>query len=340
MAPKAQFKLDGVHQDLTPAAAKTGGDVVDDGLIAKVADDDIAASGTGSALTKLIVEVEKVQVACVEGRPAYFDNNGDPYGGTTGDGACTPTAAAADFCMGRFAAAAGSTAKKVKVELNAHAIVGTLNNIIDDPGAAGAIPVTRSGYCALVTTGADTRTLADASFPGQVITLSLMTDGGDCVITAASPVDQLGNTILTLGDAGDSVSLVAVQDGADIEWRILAAHGVNQVNRGAAANVITDPGDAGAIPVTRSGYCPLVTSGAEARSLADASFAGQILTLSLKTDGGDALITAASPINAAGNNECTMADVGDVLVLIAVEDGADVEWRVLSSDGCALSTAS
>ena len=101
---------------------------------------------------------------------------------------------------------------------------------------------------------------------------------------------------------------------------------------------ITDPGDAGAIPVTKSGYCPIVTGGAETRTVADASFVGQMLLLSLKTDGGDAVVTFASPVNQAGNNTATFADVGDSQMLIGVEDGSDIEWREFQNDGAGLTT--
>lgn len=107
---------------------------------------------------------------------------------------------------------------------------------------------------------------------------------------------------------------------------------------GVSRRAITDPGDAGAIPVTYSGYCPIVTAGAETRTLAAPSHAGQELLLYMKTDGGNAVITAAAAINAAGNNTITFADVTDSLLLRAVESGASLVWRVVSSDGAALST--
>jgi hypothetical protein len=107
---------------------------------------------------------------------------------------------------------------------------------------------------------------------------------------------------------------------------------------GVSRRAITDPGNAGAIPVTYSGYCPIVTAGAETRTLAAPSHAGQELLLYMKTDGGNAVITAAAAINAAGNNTITFADVTDSLLLRAVESGGSLVWRVVSSDGAALST--
>jgi hypothetical protein len=120
------------------------------------------------------------------------------------------------------------------------------------------------------------------------------------------------------------------------------AYGANGwVSTSGAAKAIVDPGDAGAIPVTASGTVPLVSGGSgETRSLADASYPGQILNLCFKTDGGgDVVVTAASPVNQTGNDEMTFADAGDQIVLMAIEDGSDYEWRVLANDGVALATS-
>jgi hypothetical protein len=103
-------------------------------------------------------------------------------------------------------------------------------------------------------------------------------------------------------------------------------------------NVIADPGDAGAIPVTSSGYCPIVTAGSETRTLAIPAFIGQELLLYIKTDGGTCVITVASAINQTGNNTITMADVRDVIRLVAIESGSNRVWHVVSNDGAALST--
>ena len=102
--------------------------------------------------------------------------------------------------------------------------------------------------------------------------------------------------------------------------------------------VIDDPGDGNAIPVNVSGHVPLVTAGAETRTIADATKAGLTLDLYLKTDGGDCVVTTASPANQTGNNTLTFADVGDHLRLGSIEDGSDFEWRIVANDGVALST--
>jgi hypothetical protein len=133
---------------------------------------------------------------------------------------------------GKASSAVGSTGQQVgvlvardRILFNPTAYTDAGANTIADPGASGAIPVTKSGSVALVTAGSETRTIADPSFPGQTLNLYLKTDGGNCVITTASPANQTGNNTLLGEDVGDHVSLQAIEDGADIEWRIVANDG-------------------------------------------------------------------------------------------------------------------
>mgnify|MGYP007024621474 FL=1 len=107
---------------------------------------------------------------------------------------------------------------------------------------------------------------------------------------------------------------------------------------GATTNIITDPGNAGAIPVTTDGVCALTSAGAETRTLAIPTFAGQILCLCFDTDGGDVVVTSAQAINQTGNNTLTFNDAGDALTLIAITVGGARRWRVLHNDGVTLST--
>ncbi|HAR46638.1 MAG TPA: hypothetical protein DCS05_10890 [Nitrospiraceae bacterium] len=104
------------------------------------------------------------------------------------------------------------------------------------------------------------------------------------------------------------------------------------------SNSITDPGNAGAIPVTASGAVQIVTAGAETRTLAAPSFIGQILEICMKTDGGDGVITCATTVNQTGNNTITLNDAGDCVTLIAKQNGANLRWSVLANDGATLST--
>lgn len=105
---------------------------------------------------------------------------------------------------------------------------------IADPGDAGAIPVVASGVCHLVTAGAETRTLADPTVTGLRLTLYFLTDGGNCVVTATSPLNGTGNNTITLADADESVDMVSVRDGASsYAWRVVGT----DFNTGALSTV-------------------------------------------------------------------------------------------------------
>ncbi len=97
-----------------------------------------------------------------------------------------------------------------------------------DGGNASAIasPAIQGGVVALVTAGAETRTLANPERAGLVITLCLQTDGGDCVVTAASAINQAGNTVMTLADAGDEITLKSIRSGSSFVYRVVSNDGV------------------------------------------------------------------------------------------------------------------
>jgi hypothetical protein len=101
--------------------------------------------------------------------------------------------------------------------------------------------------------------------------------------------------------------------------------------------LIAGGADAAAIGVTESGNVAITTAGAETRTLAIPATVGIELTISLDVDGGDAVITAASAINQAGNTIMTMADAGDIIVLKSVQVAGANVWRVSANDGVALS---
>ncbi len=133
-----------------------------------------------------------------------------------------PTTAA-----GTTIADAGGYTSEATVEAAMQEIYGfLLAQTITDPGDGGAIPVTKTGVCAITTTGAETRTLAIPTFAGQVLTLTLDVDGGDCVVTAAAGVNVTGNNTLTFDNAGENLSLIGTQVAGALVWRILANDGV------------------------------------------------------------------------------------------------------------------
>ncbi len=101
---------------------------------------------------------------------------------------------------------------------------------------------------------------------------------------------------------------------------------------------ITDPGNGNAIAVTASGYVPLVTGGAETRTLAAPTFVGQEIVLYMKTSGGNCTVTCTTTINETGNNTIIFANTGEAVRLFAVEEGATIRWRMAIADGAGLST--
>jgi hypothetical protein len=107
---------------------------------------------------------------------------------------------------------------------------GAWSDPIVDPGDAGAIGVTRSGICELVTgAAAQTRTLANPAYIGQQIAVVLKTDGGGaCTVTVADGFHSTAATALVFSDAGDVVLLVAVRTAAaTFRWRLVSSVGVD-----------------------------------------------------------------------------------------------------------------
>lgn len=109
-------------------------------------------------------------------------------------------------------------------------VVGVEPPALADPGDGGHLAPASAAFVRLVSRHAgkgETRTLGDPLFVGQEFDLYFEEDRGDIVITASSPVNQSGNTVLTLQDAGDHLQLVGGRDGAGgFEWRVVCNDGV------------------------------------------------------------------------------------------------------------------
>ena len=142
---------------------------------------------------------------------------------------------------------------------------------------------------------------------------------------------ESGKPSSAIGTSGQQIGILTARN------RILVNPSVYG-NSQELSNIIADPGASGAIPVIKSGSVSIVSAGAETRTVADPTFVGQTLNIGLKTDGGTVTMTSASPVNQTGNNTLAFADVGDHLMLVASEDGADIEWRIVANDGVGLTT--
>jgi hypothetical protein len=177
--------------------------------------------------------------------------------------------------------------------------------------------------------------------------------GGACSVTggAGGATSGTGGAITIVGGAGTNGNAnggaVSIDGGAKngsgadgliglgLTSGSFVKYGVKQ-QASAAANAITDPGNAGAIPVTADGVCNLTSAGAETRTLAIPTFQGQRLNLCMNVDGGDIVITVASAFNQATNTTITMNDAGDSVELVGVLIASALRWRLVYNDGCTL----
>jgi predicted RecA/RadA family phage recombinase len=214
--------------DYTPGSAVVAGQVVVQGSVVGIASGPIAANTPGALNTSGLYKVVKVVGAITAGVNVYWDADGDPVGGTAGTGAVT-TVSTGNTLIGWAIAAAASGDATVLVKLanvQGAEVYSQLSQPLTDPGDAGAIYNAATGYVPLVTAGAETRTLAIPTVVGVELLLMLYTDGGDCVVTVASAVNQTGNNTLTFAEVGDSIRLVSVAYGGALAWRIAHNDGV------------------------------------------------------------------------------------------------------------------
>ena len=140
-----------------------------------------------------------------------------------------------------------------------------------------------------------------------------------------SSVAAKGASLIGLADAGSYFSTDTAESALQACGKQLLTH------------VITDPGNAGAIPVTKSGSLALTSAGAETRTLAIPTFKGQQIALYDDTHVGNIVITSAQALNQAGNTIMTFGAVRDNIVLEAITVGAYLRWQVIANDGVALS---
>lgn len=95
-----------------------------------------------------------------------------------------------------------------------------------------------------------------------------------------------------------------------------------------------DPGNAGTITPTLWGLIyPIVTAGAETRTLARPDKAGILTTIVLDTDGGDLTLTVTGGYNAAGDTSITFGDAGDAVVFLSVKTGTTYQWTAIAQMG-------
>jgi predicted RecA/RadA family phage recombinase len=224
---KSDFVESGDRIDFTPVSAVTAGDLVDlGGGLVGFTDNDVAAGSLGSASLTGIRRGVKSTGAIAKDQIVYWNPTANPVVGTAGSGAwsATPAAGAVKTAI-CLRAALSDDPQVLLLQLQPIYLRGPVEKLIADPGNAGAIPVNDSGYCPIVTAGSETRTLAAPSFIGQELLLYIKTDGGTCVITVASAINQTGNNTITMADVRDVIRLVAIESGANRVWHIVSSDG-------------------------------------------------------------------------------------------------------------------
>jgi predicted RecA/RadA family phage recombinase len=225
---QAVYLGEGCSIDYTPGSAKSAGDVIVQSTLPGFARTDLAASTLGSLGVRGVYRIVKINGAISAGNAVYWAAAGNPQGGTAGTGGATTTSTGNTF-LGKAVADAGASDEYVDVLVDGSqiSVQSVLANAITDPGNAGAIPVTASGYVPLVTAGSETRTLAAPSFIGQELLLYIKTDGGTCVITVASAINQTGNNTITMADVRDVIRLVAIESGSSKVWHVVSNDGAS-----------------------------------------------------------------------------------------------------------------
>jgi len=226
---QATYVQPGEAIDYTPTADVAAGQVVVQSARCGVAKTPISANEPGALAVGGLFTVVKATGAINVGAALFWDADGDPLGGVAGTGCLTTTSTDNTF-FGFAAAAAGSTDTTVLAQLvGVPSVTNTIHNpltsAIEDPGAGGAIPVTNGGTCLIDTDAAEARTLAIPSEVGQMLSLVMDDDGGDCTIDVASAINQTGNTRIVMDDEGDTIVLVGVSVGGTLAWRVVVNDG-------------------------------------------------------------------------------------------------------------------
>ena len=174
---------------------------------------------------------------------------------------------------------------------------------------------------------------------------ALSYDGTDFLWTHTSGewiLDVSGATdsaIIRLGTDDAATDFQVQNDSAAAVLTITGAGALTSTEGGVRPSVITDPGPAGAIVVTEAyATCSLTSTGAgaEARTLAIPTFAGQRLTMvqTVLGAGGDVItVTVASAFDVTAHTTIAFNAVWDTCDLIAMTVAGALHWVLLTNIG-------
>lgn len=103
-------------------------------------------------------------------------------------------------------------------------------------------------------------------------------------------------------------------------------------------HTIPDPGDAENVVVDRQfAVLEIVTATTESRTILNPTTAGIILTITLKTDGGDVAVYFQTAIDASSNTSALFDDAGDTVMVVSVSTSSAYRWQLLVNSGTTLS---
>lgn len=105
----------------------------------------------------------------------------------------------------------------------------------------------------------------------------------------------------------------------------------NALQKNYRGDPMVDPGNAGTITVDRSpAYVPLVSAGAETRTLARPTRMGAMATVAMQTDGGDITLTVTGGYNEDADTTFVFSDPNQFASFVSVYDGTNYFWRKFS----------
>ena len=101
----------------------------------------------------------------------------------------------------------------------------------------------------------------------------------------------------------------------------------------ASDNVIQDPGDGKALPISKCGQVALlIGAGSETNTMGDPIRPALYLQIVVRTtSGGSRAITFASQISSSGDNVVTLTNLNDIIFLLSVPSGSGFRWHAVDN---------
>lgn len=203
---------------------------------------------------------------------------------------------------------------------------------IDEANVNGVLYNFTTGSSSLVAT-----LPSAAASVGRIIAISKVDSGtGIVTVTRAGSDTFAGQSTFVLRKQYETIVLMGLTSTTFAVLAYFPSPGT--AGPGSLSTLVPDPGSSGAIPISKTGYVPLVSGGAETRTLAAPGAIGTELLIYFKTSGGNVVVTCSTTFNETGNNTITFSATGQAVRMVAVEEGSNLRWRCTTADGASLST--